>query len=86
MTGGQQAAVLGVAAPGMASQVATLPSGMVPVGTVSPPGIPAGMPPQGIVGYPQQQGIVGSVTQPDISAQMQLGMMGTVPHSGKIGL
>jgi len=87
MPAGQQAAVMGMMGTGVvpASQVVTLPSAVIPVGTVSPPGLSATMPPQGVVGYPQQQGIVGSVTQPGM-AQPQIGMMGTMPHSGKIGL
>jgi len=78
MAGGQQAAVMGVMVP--TPQVAPLPSGVMPVGTVSPPGLSTTVPSQGMMGYPQQQGIVGSVTQ------TQIGMMGTVPQNGKIGL
>jgi len=67
------------------SQVATLPSGVIPVGNVPPAGLMATMPPQGMMGHLQQQGIVGDVTHPSVT-QSQLGMMGTVPHTGKIGL
>jgi len=87
LTGGQQSAMMGVLAAGMvpASQVATLPSGVIPMGTVSPVGLSAAVPPQGMLGHSQQQGIVGAVTQPGVT-QPQLGMIGTVPHTGKIGL
>jgi len=77
MPGGQQAAMMGLMA--TPSQVATLPSGVIP-GTSGPP---ATMP-QGMMGHPQQQSIVGAVTQPGMT-QPQLGMMGNVAHTGRIG-
>jgi len=84
---GQQPGMMNVLPAGMvpASQVVTLPSGVIPVGTVSPMGLSATMPPQGMMGHLQQQGIVGAVSQPGMT-QPQLGVMATVPHTGKIGL
>ena len=83
--GAQQTGVMGVVAPGMvpASQVTTLPSGVIPVHAVSPPALSATVPPQGIMGHPQHQGIVGAVAQPGMT---QVGMMGTMPPTGRVGL
>jgi len=83
--GGPQAGMMGVMAPGMvpASQVAALPSGVIPMQAVSPPALSATVPSQGMMGHPQQQGIVGAVAQPGMT---QVGMMGTMPPTGRIGL
>jgi len=64
----------------MMGVMVSLPSGVIPMGTVSPQALSATMPPQGTMGQPQQQGIVGAIPQP------QLGMMATIPHNGRIGL
>jgi len=71
--------MMGVMATGMvpaASQVTNLPSGVIPGATPT-------VPPQCMMGHPQQQGIMGAVAQPNIT---HIGGSGTMPHAGRIGL
>ena len=53
--------------------VTTAPTSVIP--------LHATMPPQGMMGYPQQQGILGSVTQTQYD-----GMTGAMSNTGKVGL
>jgi len=74
--------LMSVMSPGMvpASQAST-----IPVGTAPPPSLSATMLPQGMMGLPQQQGIVGAVVQPGMT-QTPIGMVSSVPHTGRVGL